>query len=289
MLAKAIAKSSGAKFMNISLSDIFDKYIGEGEKNVRAIFTLARKIDGPCVIFLDEVDAVFGSRRSDESGGNRREIMNQFMSEWDGLTNNNRGLIILGATNRPFDLDDAILRRMPRRILVDMPNEEARKSILAVHLKGEELGKDVDLSELAKKTEQYSGSDLKNLCVAAALHRVKEQIVFDATTQGGSLDAKAHQEIQERLKTIDDWGAFMKKSGIAPQSAVVSPLLKHHFDLAFKETPPSLSDEMQTLQELRKWDKQYGDGAGNRQKKHQSPFGFTLKHKKEEKSQENVP
>ncbi|KAJ3315658.1 hypothetical protein HDV04_002072 [Boothiomyces sp. JEL0838] len=289
MLAKAIAKSSGAKFMNISLSDIFDKYIGEGEKNVRAIFTLARKIDGPCVIFLDEVDAVFGSRRSDESGGNRREIMNQFMSEWDGLTNNNKGLIILGATNRPFDLDDAILRRMPRRILVDMPNQDARKNILAVHLKGEKLGDDVDLDDLAKKTEQYSGSDLKNLCVAAALNRIKERIVFDSTKSQGTLDENMRKQIQEKLKTIDDWGAFIKENGMS-KSSEISPLKKHHFDLAFKESPPSLSDEMQTLQELRKWDKQYGDGAGNRQKKHQSPFGFTLKQKKEENTHEkNVP
>lgn len=84
MLAKAVAKSSGAWFMSVALSDIFEKYVGEGEKNVRAIFTLARKLGGPCVIFLDEVDAVFGTRRSDGSGSSRREIMNEFMSEWDG-------------------------------------------------------------------------------------------------------------------------------------------------------------------------------------------------------------
>jgi SpoVK/Ycf46/Vps4 family AAA+-type ATPase len=117
MLAKAIAKCSGAWFLNVSLSDIFDKYVGEGEKNVRAIFTLARKLGGPVVIFLDEVDAVFGTRRSDGSGSSRREVMNQFMSEWDGLSSKNDGIVVLGATNRPFDLDDAILRRMPRRIL----------------------------------------------------------------------------------------------------------------------------------------------------------------------------
>jgi SpoVK/Ycf46/Vps4 family AAA+-type ATPase len=84
MLAKAIAKSSGAWFMNVSLSDIFEKYVGEGEKNVKAIFSLARKLGGPCIIFLDEVDAVFGTRRSDSSTNTRREIMNEFMAEWDG-------------------------------------------------------------------------------------------------------------------------------------------------------------------------------------------------------------
>lgn len=117
MLAKAVAKSSGAWFMNVALSDIFEKYVGEGEKNVRAIFSLARKLSGPVVIFLDEVDAVFGTRRSDGTNSSRREIMNEFMSEWDGLISNNNGIVVLGATNRPFDLDDAILRRLPRRIL----------------------------------------------------------------------------------------------------------------------------------------------------------------------------
>jgi SpoVK/Ycf46/Vps4 family AAA+-type ATPase len=90
MLAKAVAQSSGAWFMNVSLSDIFDKYVGEGEKNVKAIFSLARKLNGPCVIFLDEVDALFGTRRSDGSGSNRREVLNEFMSEWDGYMYTNQ-------------------------------------------------------------------------------------------------------------------------------------------------------------------------------------------------------
>ena len=83
MLAKALAKAGGAKFMKVALSDIFDKYVGEGEKNVKAIFTLARKLS-PCVVFLDEVDAVFGARRGDQGNGARREVINEFMTEWDG-------------------------------------------------------------------------------------------------------------------------------------------------------------------------------------------------------------
>ena len=117
MLAKAISKSSGAYFMNISLATVFDKYVGEGEKNMQAVFSLARKLGGPCVIFFDEVDALFGSRRSDTGGSTKREIINVCMAEWDGLGSKNDGILVLGATNRPFDLDDAILRRMPRRVL----------------------------------------------------------------------------------------------------------------------------------------------------------------------------
>ena len=81
---------------------------------------MARKLS-PCVIFLDEVDAIFGSRRSDINNGAHREIINQFMAEWDGLTSKNEGVLVMGATNRPFDIDDAILRRMPRRILGKSP------------------------------------------------------------------------------------------------------------------------------------------------------------------------
>jgi SpoVK/Ycf46/Vps4 family AAA+-type ATPase len=83
LLAKAVAKSSGARFMNISLSNIFDKYVGEGEKNVKAIFTLARKLS-PCVVFLDEMDALFGARRNEGSQSSKREVVNEFMAEWDG-------------------------------------------------------------------------------------------------------------------------------------------------------------------------------------------------------------
>lgn len=91
-------------------------YVGQGEKNVKAIFSLARKLS-PCVVFIDEVDSLMNKRGSDSSSKSHREIINQFMVEWDGLSSNNEGVIVMAATNRPFDLDDAVLRRMPRRIL----------------------------------------------------------------------------------------------------------------------------------------------------------------------------
>jgi SpoVK/Ycf46/Vps4 family AAA+-type ATPase len=91
-------------------------YVGQGEKNVKAIFSLARKLS-PCVIFVDEVDSLMNKRGSDSSTKSHREIINQFMVEWDGLMSDNQGVIVMAATNRPFDLDDAVLRRMPRRIL----------------------------------------------------------------------------------------------------------------------------------------------------------------------------
>ncbi|KAF8944196.1 hypothetical protein BGZ52_010839, partial [Haplosporangium bisporale] len=172
LLAKAVAKESGARMLEIKASDIFDIYVGEGEKNVSAVFSLARKLS-PCVIFLDEVDSIFrarssGSGGSGSGGGNssQREILNQFMVEWDGLRSSgqNQGIVVMASTNRPFELDDAVLRRLPRRILVDLPSEHARERILNVYLGQETLEQGVDVQELAKKTTFFSGSDLKNLC-----------------------------------------------------------------------------------------------------------------------------
>jgi ATP-dependent 26S proteasome regulatory subunit len=118
MLARAVATESGSSMLEIKGSDINDKYVGESEKNVGAIFSLARKM-APCVIFIDEVDALFSARSSSANDVSKRETINQFMAEWDGLRSSalNRGITVLCATNRPFDLDDAVLRRMPRRIL----------------------------------------------------------------------------------------------------------------------------------------------------------------------------
>eukprot|EP00842_Homolaphlyctis_polyrhiza_P004131 jgi/Hompol1/4719/HPOL_001814-RA len=333
MLAKAVAKSSGARFMNVALSDVFDKYVGEGEKNVRAIFTLARKIS-PCVIFLDEVDALFASRSSDGVNTSRREIMNEFMAEWDGLGSNNNGVVVLGATNRPFDLDDAILRRMPRRVLIDLPEEDARASILRLLLREEELDSSVSIESLAKRTKLYSGSDLKNLCVSAALARVKEVIMRDVLRSSGETSA-SQELVASHLKKLDDWSSCLRNmpqpapshapaSSIAtarvttlppaayattprdtvhamapesvsgqhgsqridkiaslPPASETAPqtiaLNAAHFEAAFAEVPPSLTDEMQTLVQLRKWDENFGDGAAHRRKnKRAGGWGFNL-------------
>ncbi|CAG8746336.1 9355_t:CDS:2, partial [Racocetra persica] len=286
MLAKAVAKESGSTVIEIKSSDVYDMYVGEGEKNVRAIFSLARKLS-PCVIFLDELDAIFGSRRSDIHNGAHREIINQFMAEWDGLTSRNEGVLIMGATNRPFDLDDAILRRMPRRILgityklllriginvgqwhliiyetfitshklfVDLPTEKDREHILHLHLRDEKLDPSISLANLAKITNLYSGSDLKNLCISAALAAVRE-------------DAEKEQA---------NSSTFVK--GITKKTVDKHPEIRvlktHHFQLALKQVTPSCSEDMSSLTELRKWDTMYGDGAWNR-KRRSKGIGFDV-------------
>ncbi|KAI8378147.1 P-loop containing nucleoside triphosphate hydrolase protein [Choanephora cucurbitarum] len=227
MLAKAVAKESGSRMLDIQASDVYDMYVGQGEKNVKAIFSLARKLS-PCVIFIDEVDSLMNKRGSDYSSKSHREIINQFMVEWDGLSSNNQGVVVMAATNRPFDLDDAVLRRMPRRILVDLPNEQDRAEILKVLLQDEQH--EVPIEDVAKATEHYSGSDLKNVCVTAALKAVQQQV----TTK-------------------------------IPQS-----LRMEHFEEALKMVPPSSSEEMDSLVEIRKWDSKFGDGK----KKPKTTIGF---------------
>ncbi|KAL8786373.1 MAG: hypothetical protein Q9195_008238 [Heterodermia aff. obscurata] len=173
LLAKAVAKESGATMLEVSGSDIYDMYVGEGEKNVRSIFSLAKKL-APCVVFIDEADAILGSRSASHNRTTHRELITQFLREWDGMTEMNAFIMV--ATNRPFDLDEATLRRLPRRLLVDLPTEKDREAILGIHLKDELLAEDVSLFTLAAQTPFYSGSDLKNLAVAAALACVREEL-----------------------------------------------------------------------------------------------------------------
>ncbi|KAJ5105794.1 hypothetical protein NUU61_003141 [Penicillium alfredii] len=238
LLAKAVARESGATVLEVSGSDVYDMYVGEGEKNVKAIFTLAKKLS-PCVVFIDEADAIFGSRTGASSRTSHRELINQFLREWDGM--NDLSAFIMVATNRPFDLDDAVLRRLPRRLLVDLPTEEDRLAILKIHLKDEQLDSSVDLAELARRTALYSGSDLKNLSVAAALACVREEneAAAVARRQGST---EPYQYPERRT------------------------LMPAHFERGIGEISASISEDMSSLSAIRKFDEQYGDRKGRRQK-----------------------
>lgn len=235
LLAKAVARESGATVLEVSGSDVYDMYVGEGEKNVKAIFTLAKKLS-PCVVFIDEADAIFCSRTGAASRTSHRELINQFLREWDGM--NDLSAFIMVATNRPFDLDDAVLRRLPRRLLVDLPTEEDRQAVLKIHLKEEQLDDSVDLAELARRTPLYSGSDLKNLSVAAALACVRQENE-----------------------------AALKHTGDEPYSYPERRILtRAHFERGMEEISASISEDMSSLSAIRKFDEQYGDRKGRREK-----------------------
>lgn len=242
LLAKAVARESGATVLEVSGSDIYDMYVGEGEKNVRAIFTLAKKLS-PCVVFIDEADAIFGSRNQSRSRfSSHRELINQFLREWDGM--NDMSAFIMVATNRPFDLDDAVLRRLPRRLLVDLPVEQDREAILKIHLKNEQLEPSVDLADLARRTPFYSGSDLKNVCVAAALTCVREEFEQKSQHTGDT----PYQYPERRTLT------------------------QAHFERALEEISASISEDMSSLDEIRKFDEKFGDRKARRKKK--ASWGF---------------
>ncbi|EOY24881.1 P-loop containing nucleoside triphosphate hydrolases superfamily protein isoform 2 [Theobroma cacao] len=159
MLAKAIAREAGASFINVSMSTITSKWFGEDEKNVRALFTLAAKVS-PTIIFVDEVDSMLGQRTRVGEHEAMRKIKNEFMTHWDGLlTKPSERILVLAATNRPFDLDEAIIRRFERRIMVGLPSADNREKIFRTLLSKEKVVDGLNFSELVSMTEGYTGSD----------------------------------------------------------------------------------------------------------------------------------
>ena len=182
LLAKSLSRQSSHTMLEVTSADLNQMYVGEGEKIVRAIFTLARKLR-PCIVFIDEADAIFSSRTTSDRK-HERALTNQFLREWDGMaTGDSDAAFLLLATNRPFDIDAAVLRRVPLRILIDLPTCDDRLAILKILLKDEILGLDAKLPTLAESTDSYTGSDLKNLCVTAALTCVAEESPDPTTNQ----------------------------------------------------------------------------------------------------------
>lgn len=175
LIAKATAKASGCRFINLQASTLTDKWYGESQKLTAAVFSLAVKIQ-PCIIFIDEIDSFLRNRSSMDHEATAM-MKAQFMSLWDGLdTAQNSQVMVMGATNRPQDVDAAILRRMPTAFRVGLPNAAQREEILRLILSGENLSNAINLKEIAGQTEGYSGSDLKELCRDAAMYRVRDYV-----------------------------------------------------------------------------------------------------------------
>lgn len=171
LLARAVAGEAGVPFFSISGSDFVEMFVGVGASRVRDLFTQAKK-NAPCIVFIDEIDAVGRQRGAGLGGGHdeREQTLNQLLVEMDGF-GANEGIITIAATNRPDILDPALLRpgRFDRQITVDRPDLRGRIAILEVHAKGKPLAKDVDLKTIAKKTPGFTGADLGNLLNEAAL------------------------------------------------------------------------------------------------------------------------
>jgi SpoVK/Ycf46/Vps4 family AAA+-type ATPase len=174
-IARAVAGELGARFYPVSLVDVLDMYIGESERKLRAIFDTARR-NAPCVLFLDEVDAI-GHKRTDLRGSGLRSVVQSLLSELDGIGESNDGVFILAATNHPWDVDSALRRpgRFDRMLLVLPPDEEARRAVLKLHLRSRPV-ESVDLKPLAKRTEGYSGADLAHVCETAAERAMTDSV-----------------------------------------------------------------------------------------------------------------
>ncbi|KAJ9546230.1 hypothetical protein OSB04_025937 [Centaurea solstitialis] len=173
MLAKAIAKESGAVFINVKTSDLMSKWFGDAQKLVAAIFSLAYKLQ-PAIIFIDEVDSFLGQRRATDHEA-VTNMKTEFMALWDGFTTDQSArVMVLAATNRPSDLDEAILRRLPQAFEIGVPDRKARAQILKVILKGERVEDNIDLDNIAAMCEGYTGSDLLELCKQAAYFPIRD-------------------------------------------------------------------------------------------------------------------
>jgi SpoVK/Ycf46/Vps4 family AAA+-type ATPase len=177
MLATATANEVGGEFLYVDAASIMSKWLGEGEKNVRRLFSYAReraKGNLPVVIFIDEVDALLGVY-SVEVGGEAR-VRNQFLKEMDGVLDKNSRLhlFVIGATNKPWRLDEAFLRRFQKRIYVPLPDKSARRQLLGMLTRNIKLDSSVDLDTLADMLEGYSGSDIRDIVQDAYMISVRE-------------------------------------------------------------------------------------------------------------------
>jgi len=198
MIAKATAKEAGARFINLDVSQITDKWYGESQKLATAVFTLAAKLS-PCIIFIDEVDSLLRSRDTHDHEATAM-VKAQFMQMWDGLeTSIDATVVVMGATNRPKDVDKAILRRMPATFHIGLPDIHQRKSILMRILEMETVSDDLDYVWLSKLTQGFSGSDLREACRTASVYRMRELMASKAKNEPGSEDAMLREIVNEDM------------------------------------------------------------------------------------------
>ncbi|KAJ8621582.1 hypothetical protein MRB53_030111 [Persea americana] len=264
MMAKAIAREAGASFINVSMSTITSKWFGEDEKNVRALFSLAAKVS-PTIVFVDEVDSMLGQRTRVGEHEAMRKIKNEFMTHWDGLmTRPDQRILVLAATNRPFDLDEAIIRRFERRIMVGLPSVENREKILRTLLSKEKAEESIDYRELAVMTEGYSGSDLKNLCMTAAYRPVRELIQKERLK-----DLERKRKAEEGEKTGED--SDNKEADKGERVITLRPLNMEDMKQAKNQVASSFAAEGSIMNELKQWNDLYGEG-GSRKKEQLTYF-----------------
>ena len=177
-VARAVAGELGARFITVSFADLIDMFVGRSERNIHELFEVARR-NAPCVLFLDEVDAI-GQKRSQLRNTPMRSAVNQLLLELDDVANDNTGVFVLAATNHPWDVDSALRRpgRFDRTLLVLPPDGQAREAVFRYHLRGRPVA-GIDLGKLSKITDGYSGADIAHICESAA-----ERALLDSVRRG---------------------------------------------------------------------------------------------------------
>ncbi|KAL5727900.1 microtubule-severing ATPase [Ranunculus cassubicifolius] len=202
MLAKAVASESEATFFNVSASSLTSKWVGEAEKLVRTLFMVAISKQ-PSVIFMDEIDSIMSTREANENEASRR-LKSEFLVQFDGVTSNSDDLVIvIGATNKPQELDDAVLRRLVKRIYVPLPDENVRRLLFKNKLKGQAFSlPGRDLEKLVKETEGYSGSDLQALCEEAAMMPIRELGQNILTIKANQVRSLRYGDFEAAMKVI---------------------------------------------------------------------------------------
>ncbi|KAF8155075.1 P-loop containing nucleoside triphosphate hydrolase protein [Pholiota molesta] len=253
LLAKAIANECNANFISIKGPELLTMWFGESEANVRDVFDKARAA-APCVMFFDELDSIAkargGSGAGGDAGGTSDRVLNQILTEMDGM-NAKKNVFIIGATNRPDQIDSALLRpgRLDQLIYIPLPDEPSRLSILKAALKKSPVAPDVDLGFLAKNTHGFSGADLTEICQRAAKLAIRESI--DA-------DIRAAREKKEREETEDT-----KMEDVEEEEDPVPQITKDHFEEAMKYARRSVSDQDIRRYEMFSQNLQQSRGFGN--------------------------
>ena len=189
-IARAVAGELGARFIAVSFADIIDMFVGQSERNIHELFEVARR-NAPCVLFLDEVDAI-GQKRSQLRNTPMRSAVNQLLLELDDISGGNEGVFLLAATNHPWDVDSALRRpgRFDRTLLVLPPDAAAREGVFRYHLKDRPVA-GIELAKLARQTDGYSGADIAHICETAAERALLDSVRLDEPRMIGTPDLEA--------------------------------------------------------------------------------------------------
>lgn len=227
LMSKAIATEAACATIEVSGAQIMQSYVGQSEKIIEFVFAVAHRFPS-CVVLIDEADSILG-RRKDDTRTWEKSMVNQFLHEWDKLVSSSESTFVIVSTNRPQDMDEAVLRRLPRRLHFKLPGHNEREAILQHYLHDEQCHR-VDIGSIVKRTRLYSGSDLKNVCVQAALCATEE---------------------------------MMKRASITEPTAPKPRriLTMEHFERALEDIRPCISPVM--LRDLARFEQMYGSDMLN--------------------------